>query len=40
VAMGAERDQIWTRQKALIPAFAGYAQVANRTIPVLVIEPC
>jgi carbonic anhydrase len=39
VAMGAERDEIWTRQKELMPAFAGYAQVANRTIPVLVIEP-
>jgi deazaflavin-dependent oxidoreductase (nitroreductase family) len=39
VAEGAERDAIWTRQKQLMPAFAGYEQTAGRTIPVVILEP-
>jgi len=38
VATGSERDDIWSRQTELMPAFAGYAQAANRTIPVVVLE--
>jgi deazaflavin-dependent oxidoreductase (nitroreductase family) len=39
VAAGAEREEIWSRQKRLMPSFAGYEESANRTIPVVVLEP-
>lgn len=39
VTGGSERDQIWTRQKELMPSFAGYERAANRTIPVVALEP-
>ncbi len=36
---GSERDEIWTRQKTLMPAFAAYERTADRTIPVILLEP-
>lgn len=38
VVEGAERDEIWTRQKQLRPSFAEYEKIAGRTIPVVVLE--
>lgn len=38
-AHGAERDQIWSRQKAEFPQFADYEARADRQIPVIVLEP-
>lgn len=38
VAVGAEREEIWMRQKELMPSFASYEQQTSRTIPVVVIE--
>jgi deazaflavin-dependent oxidoreductase (nitroreductase family) len=38
-AEGAERDEIWERQKAERPAFAEYETKTSRRIPVLVLEP-
>lgn len=38
VAEGAERDQLWERQKALVPSFAGYEEKTTRQIPVVVLE--
>lgn len=34
-----ERDQIWTRQKELMPNFAEYEEKTDREIPVIVLEP-
>lgn len=39
VAVGAERDEIWNRQKEQMPSFAGYEQTAGRPIPVVIFEP-
>jgi len=39
VAEGDERAEIWERQKANIPQFAEYEKVANRDIPVVILEP-
>jgi len=39
IAAGAEREEIWSRQKRQSPSFAGYEASANRTIPVVVLEP-
>ena len=39
VAEGDERAEIWERQKANIPQFAEYEQMANRDIPVVILEP-
>jgi len=36
---GGEREQIWERQKAAYPQFAGYEAKTPRTIPVVVLEP-
>ncbi|MGI9658447.1 MAG: nitroreductase family deazaflavin-dependent oxidoreductase [Gaiellaceae bacterium] len=36
---GAERDEIWTRQKVVWPDFAAYEQKTDRVIPVIVLEP-
>ena len=33
-----ERDEIWEKQKKLMPGFAEYEQKTNRTIPVVVLE--
>lgn len=38
VPEGAERDQIWERQKELMPGFAEYEQKTTRTIPVVILE--
>jgi len=40
VAEGAEREKIWTKQKANIPTFAEYEQkTGGREIPVVILEP-
>ena len=39
VAEGEEREQIWSRQKDLMPSFAGYEASAGRVIPVVVLAP-
>ena len=39
ITAGEERDQIWTRQKQLMPSFATYEEKAGREIPVVVLEP-
>lgn len=39
VAEGAEREDIWTRQKEIYPMFADYERKAGREIPVIVLEP-
>ena len=39
VAEGEERERIWTEQKRRAPGFAEYEKTANRTIPVIVLEP-
>ena len=39
-AQGAERDEIWERQKREFPGFAGYeAKAKGRRIPVIILEP-
>ena len=38
-ADGAERDEIWSGQKADFPNFAEYEQKTDRVIPVVVLEP-
>ena len=40
VAEGAERDEIWNRQKERAPHFVGYEETAKpRVIPVVVLDP-
>ncbi|MFI9639134.1 nitroreductase family deazaflavin-dependent oxidoreductase [Micromonospora sp. NPDC051925] len=39
VAAGAERERIWTAQKAAYPGFADYEQKTTRQIPVVLLEP-
>ena len=39
VAEGDERDEIWSKQKELMPGFADYEQRTTREIPVVVLEP-
>lgn len=39
VAEGAEREAIWSKQKADYPGFAGYEANTSRVIPVVVLEP-
>ena len=39
VAEGAEREAIWTAQKADYPGFADYEARTSRVIPVVVLEP-
>lgn len=38
VADGAERDDLWTRQKIAYPQFQGYEDSTDRVIPVIVLE--
>jgi deazaflavin-dependent oxidoreductase (nitroreductase family) len=38
VAEGAERDDLWARQKAAYPQFQGYEDATSRVIPVVVLE--
>jgi deazaflavin-dependent oxidoreductase (nitroreductase family) len=38
VAEGAERDDLWSRQKAAYPQFQGYEDATDRVIPVVVLE--
>ena len=38
VADGAERDDLWTRQKTAYPQFQGYEDSTTRVIPVVVLE--
>ena len=37
-AIGAERDELFERQKAAMPPFADYEAATSRVIPVLVLE--
>ena len=37
-AEGAERDRIWSAQKAIMPGFAEYEAKTDRQIPVVVLE--
>ena len=39
MAAGAERDVVWTKQKADFPFFAEYEAGTDRTIPVVILEP-
>lgn len=39
VVEGAEREEIWERQKAEAPRFAEYEAATTRTIPVVVLDP-
>ena len=39
VAEGAEREAIWSAQKADYPGFAGYEAKTSRVIPVVVLQP-
>jgi deazaflavin-dependent oxidoreductase (nitroreductase family) len=39
VVTGPERDELYARQAAVMPAFAGYQQRAGRVIPVIALEP-
>lgn len=38
VADGAERDELWSRQKSAYPQFAEYERNTSRAIPVVVLE--
>jgi hypothetical protein len=38
LARGPEREQIWSRQIALVPKFAEFEETAGRPIPVVVLE--
>jgi deazaflavin-dependent oxidoreductase (nitroreductase family) len=38
IAEGEERERIWTRQKQVMPGFAGYERKTRRQIPVVVLE--
>ena len=38
VTEGAERDELWERQKELVPGFADYERKTARQIPVIVLE--
>ena len=38
IASGPEREEIWTRQKELMPGFADYELKTTREIPVVVLE--
>ncbi|MCU0268637.1 MAG: nitroreductase family deazaflavin-dependent oxidoreductase [Acidimicrobiales bacterium] len=38
VAEGAERDELWERQKQAYPQFQGYEDATDRVIPVVVLE--
>jgi deazaflavin-dependent oxidoreductase (nitroreductase family) len=39
VAEGAEREEIWSKQKHAMPGFADYEQKTTRQIPVVILEP-
>ena len=39
VAEGEEREKIWSRQKEIMPGFAGYETETTRQIPVIILEP-
>ena len=39
VAVGDERERIWTKQKADYPGFADYETQTTRQIPVVILEP-
>ena len=39
LAEGAEREEIWERQKRNVPGFAEYERNTEREIPVFVLEP-
>ena len=38
-AEGEEREKIWSRQKEIMPGFAGYETKTTRQIPVIILEP-
>ena len=39
VAEGEEREKIWSRQKEIMPGFAGYETKTTRQIPVIILDP-
>jgi len=39
IAEGEEREKIWSRQKEIMPGFAGYETKTTRQIPVIILEP-
>jgi deazaflavin-dependent oxidoreductase (nitroreductase family) len=39
VVDGAEREQLWAKQKDVAPQFAEYEAKTDRVIPVIVLEP-
>jgi len=39
VAVGDERERIWSTQKAAYPGFVDYERKTTRQIPVVVLEP-
>jgi deazaflavin-dependent oxidoreductase (nitroreductase family) len=39
VTSGAERDELYARQEAVIPQFTEYARMTDREIPVLALTP-
>ena len=39
VLEGAEREEIWSKQKQLMPGFADYEAKTDRVIPVVVLDP-
>ena len=38
IAIGEERERLWSKQKQLMPGFAAYEQKTTREIPVIVLE--
>ncbi|MFI6866135.1 nitroreductase family deazaflavin-dependent oxidoreductase [Nocardia sp. NPDC050406] len=38
IAIGAEREQIWAKQIAVMPKFAEFESIAGRQIPVVLLE--
>jgi len=39
VLEGDEREQVWSKQKEVMPGFADYEAATTRTIPVVVLDP-
>ncbi|CAN5611151.1 nitroreductase family deazaflavin-dependent oxidoreductase [soil metagenome] len=38
VLEGDEREQVWSKQKEIMPGFADYEKATTRTIPVIVLD--
>ena len=39
VLEGAEREEVWSKQKEIMPGFADYEAKTDRVIPVVVLDP-